>query len=236
MTKTERPHRSNCLIILLLSAFILLASTQSSHAVATLKLDDGSGAPLLIADGSALDTNAAPGVVGYNGAYGAFSINVITGFVFPVLAAGDPIMHLNSVNVSSSSSSTVMLDIFFSEINFGPYPFPGFFTEASTTTNGTTEFFSYIDNSNALFGQGTQTGHLGPFSNGSFAGTASSVVSPSNPFSLTTHARITHTGDNTISSFDLEVNVLPEPVSSALFVVGGATFGLRRFWRKRKIS
>ena len=30
------------------------------------------------------------------------------------------------------------------------------------------------------------------------------------------------------------VNIVPEPISSALFIVGGATIGIRRFWKKRK--
>lgn len=31
-----------------------------------------------------------------------------------------------------------------------------------------------------------------------------------------------------------KVNVLPEPISSILFLTGGATFGLRRYWKKSK--
>jgi hypothetical protein len=33
-----------------------------------------------------------------------------------------------------------------------------------------------------------------------------------------------------------QVSVTPEPVSSILFVAGGATLGLRRFWKKRKTT
>jgi hypothetical protein len=32
----------------------------------------------------------------------------------------------------------------------------------------------------------------------------------------------------------LAVRVVPEPISSILFVTGGVTLGLRRFWKKRK--
>jgi len=36
-----------------------------------------------------------------------------------------------------------------------------------------------------------------------------------------------------ISSTSISTAVAPEPISSLLFVIGGATFGLRRFWGKK---
>ena len=35
-------------------------------------------------------------------------------------------------------------------------------------------------------------------------------------------------------AFLLTPTVVPEPISSTLFIVGGASLGLRRFWRKRR--
>ena len=32
----------------------------------------------------------------------------------------------------------------------------------------------------------------------------------------------------------IQIAVVPEPISSILFIVGGATLGLRRFWKKRR--
>lgn len=38
---------------------------------------------------------------------------------------------------------------------------------------------------------------------------------------------------NEAGAFKVAGTVVPEPISSTLFIVGGATLGLRRFWKKR---
>ncbi len=45
---------------------------------------------------------------------------------------------------------------------------------------------------------------------------------------------LTGTGELHQFQFDHNVPVAPEPVSSTLFILGGATLGLRRFWNKKR--
>ena len=214
--------------------FVLVLGIQSADATATIFLDDNAGNTVTIVDEGTGDTLAGWGQVGYNGPLGIWTVNVTNGFTYPLLGTQtDAQMHLNSVDVSSSTGGT--LDIWFSEINYGPLTLPGVETQASVTTAGTTSFTSYLDNTNTIFGTGNTIGSLGPYSNGSFAGSTTTAITASNPYSLTTYASITHGSGTNITSFDMELNVVPEPISSTLFLVGAGTLGFRR-WRKKRAS
>ena len=214
-------------ILLLLVLFF----TTQVHALATLKLDDGSTI-ITIADGSAKDTNPLTGAITYNDTYGDFSFTsvlVSTGVTYPVVGTIDyPIVHLDTVTVSGAGT----LDIYFSEVGFGPTGSAPFQSDFGGIAGNTVSGSTYVDGGNALFGTSTLLGTFGPYS-GSFSGTDTDYLNPTEPYSLTTIATITHTADQ-VTSLNLQVAVVPEPISSTLFIVGGVALGFRQYRKKFK--
>jgi hypothetical protein len=225
---------TSCLICL-----SILFGIQSVHAAASIKISDGINTPIVIADGSGSDSNAATGVITWIGSIGVFDINVTTGSTKPVLGSATlPELDLNNLSINSTGSGNLWVE--FSDTGFGPLPpsYSSFITTVGGTSDDTTEFFSYVDASNTLFGTATQVGNLGPYvagqDNDPFSGVTSGSASPSSPFSMTSVAKITHGSDGMNTSFNLNVVVVPEPLSSSLFIVGAATLGFRRFRKKFK--
>jgi len=63
--------------------------------------------------------------------------------------------------------------------------------------SGTVNFYSYIDNSNTLFGEGTPLGSLGAYTSASYSGaTSGSISSLSNPYALTAKTTINLSGNS----------------------------------------
>lgn len=222
-------------LLTLLSIIILCTflTAQSAHALATIRLSDGSTI-LDIADGSGNDLNLATGVITYVGSFnGIWTINVTTGIESGT--SSYPKLDLNSINVSSTSGGT--LNILFSNIGYGATPTATFLTEIGGVTDGTVLANSYLDSGNSgnnlfgITGTATSLGTLGPY-NAAFSGTTSTVLDPTDPYSLTNKVTLTHTAAGDTSSFNMNVTVVPEPISSTLFIVGAATIGLRRFKKK----
>lgn len=123
-----------------------------------------------------------------------------------------PELDLNIIHMSNSIGGT--LDRWFSELGFGPLSVlnPSFITTAGGTTNYTVNVKTYFDNTNAVSGDGTSIG------------TASTPVTTSS---------VTLTGTQN-TSLNGNGNLVPEPVSSVLFIAGGVILGYRRFKKKRK--
>lgn len=78
---------------------------------------------------------------------------------------------------------------------------------------------------------GTLIGSLGPYSTPNYNGNVINEVTADNLFSMTTVATVNHTVHG-VTGFDLHV-IAPESVSSTLFIIGGAAFGIRRFRQKK---
>lgn len=134
MTKTTR-------IVLIAALLVIVAGIQSAHATAKLKLSDGNPLnDLIIVDGDGNDFEADVGIVGYEGAFGSFSINITSGVTYP--AIGDtsyPQMDLASLFTFGIG----WLEISFTEIGFGPLGVPSIQTRVGGTTQGVVEFASY---------------------------------------------------------------------------------------------
>ena len=212
---------------------ILFFSVQA-HATATIRLWDGIGdmntTSLLIADGSGLDTSSASGVVTYSGTYGVFNILVSTGI--QIGTNSYPVLGLNTFEVNSGEGT---LYAWFSNTGFGPTSSPAGYDMSGSLSSiqgsATVNFDSYIDNTNALFGEGILLANLGPYTS-TDSGTASgSIASLSNPYSLTTKTTVNMDAGSMMQT-TANVAIVPEPVSSTLFIIGGATLGFRRLRKK----
>jgi hypothetical protein len=233
LTVTIKQFINTAKFIGLIVAFFI-ASVLSAHAMPSLQLSDGSTTILIVDEGPGDALSGIIGGVGYLGSVGAFNLTVTTGFVSPLVGMPElPLLNLNSIGVNSSGSSGT-LTIMFTETGFGPITAPVFETMVGGTTRGNVSFNTYVDSTNTAFGTETLIGNLGTNVSGAFSGSTSAIFSPSDPFSMTTVATITHGSGNKASSFGLSVNVVPEPISYALFIIGGAILGSRHYLTRRK--
>lgn len=198
---------------------------QSSYAVAKLSLSDGSKT-IEVSDGDSNDARGESGIVSFQESFGEFSYLdlAVTGSVYG--SASYPQMDLSASILGSSGSGT--LTIWFSETGFGPTS--GYFkTEVSGITDGSTSFNSYLDQANSLYGTSTTLASIGSISGSVNSGN----YALSNPYSLSTKATVTHGDGMNATSFGMNVVAAPEPVSSALFLIGGAFMGARHYIRRK---
>ena len=230
--------RTMAKIILLLGlAVTFFLSTNSAHALLTLRLSDGT-TTFDVSDGdvvgSEVDASSTSGVITYSGLFGNFNLNVTTGVQSGTNTL--PVLAFNTFEVSNPSGGTLTVSL--SNTNFEPTSSPTGFTMHGSGTaivgSGTVSFYSYIDNTNTLFGEGSPLGSLGPYTSASFSGDNNgSISSLATPYALTAKAIINLNG-NTMMQTTSNIAIVPEPISSILFILGGATFGLRHCLKSRK--
>lgn len=166
---------------------------------------------------------------------GNFNIlNVTTGESIPLLGtATAPEMDLNSVNQSSGSGT---LTITLADTGFLPKSSSRtFLATVGGTTEGTTNFQYYVDftNKGNLLGAHQLLADLGTFTPGAFSGSHYSTYAfnSNDPYALVMVATINHTGA-AVSSFNSNLNDIPEPATLSLFGLGLA--GLAGSVRRRR--
>jgi len=199
-------------------------------ALAQLRLTDDLGNTVTVVDGD------NDGVVNFNGSLGGttnFTVNITTGISKPTLGSTTFVkMDLNSVNVTSTGGGTLTIE--FTDTDFlAVAGNTAFDVDTGGTTNGTFGISWYADDANAAFAQTSLITSQGAFGPGAFSASTAGGANLTGAFSITAVATITHTGAGQVSSFDSEINAVPEPGTVLLFGTGLAGLGLWN-WKRKK--
>lgn len=205
----ERIKRKNGFLIIIsfVVSYLFIFNAHSAYALPTLKLSDGINDTIEVIDGGAGDASQESGVVSYQQFYGVFDIDLtVIGSLWGNSIA--PQIELGGLIVSSGSGT---LNIWFSEVGFGPTT-ASFITDVSGGTDGTASFNSYIDQTNALYGTGTSVGSISSISGNDLKG----PFNMSKPYSMTTLATITHDVWGGATSFGMRSFAVPEETTMHL--------------------
>ena len=219
----------------LAAAGVLFAGVQSANALVLTLEDLTAGDPTIVVDDAVVDainTAADDGVIAFNGAFGNFNINVVTGTGEPALEDAIDLAYVNISDAAGSIRMTLQQDglqltttnpfQIVADMNFGG------------TTGGTTDVESFIEiNNGGFLSIGTVSGAGGGFSaNESLFAT----LLPTDTFNLKTVVTVTHTAKGQISSGDSFVGVTPIPVPAALPLFLTALLGLGFVGRRRRAA
>jgi hypothetical protein len=169
---------------------LLLWGSALARATLTLKLDDGLGHIVTVADNGSGDSDSTPGSIAYAGAVGNWTV-VAGGTSKPVTgSATAPELDLTTLNISSGAGT---MEIQLSDTGFTTASPVTFLATIGGTTSGSVGFNTWADKGNALFTETTGLTSQGPFSGSSFSGNQSAVVNPKgSPYSLTLDTIIAH--------------------------------------------
>jgi hypothetical protein len=217
---------------ILLIGLIALALVLVPHANAALRLTlETGGTTVVINDGQGGDI--LDGVVIFAGAIGGWSLSVTTGIMDPVFA--NPLLDLNSVDATVTSPDPLTLTL---SANDYPGPVPSFTAHIGGTLGAghSLTYKAYVSDSNNLNDTQTQIGNTMSFSNPSlvsFSGDTGGGSASAALYSLTQVVVLSATRPG-ISSFDANINAVPEPTSVVLFgtLLIGAGVTLRRRFGK----
>jgi len=205
---------------------LVFGVSADAHASLSLRLTDSlTGDSVTITDGGAGDIVPGAGVIAYAGDVGAFTINVTTGSSKPVIGSpSHPKLGITSLNVTGLSASTLTIEL--TDTDFGPSSSPTGFKNTINSASANTQsisYSSYIDNTNAAFGMGTEITSLGSAS-GEFNLSGVGTVATGGSYSITMVLSLTQSAYGA-SQFDASLSALPEP-ASMLTWAGLAFIGL----------
>lgn len=204
-------------------AMALIGTPASATPLLTLTLNDGSNI-VSVVDGGAGDSNLAEGAVTWIGSIGNWIVNVSTGLGEPLIGSTSmPKLDLNSVNVSNQAGTLTLL---LTQGGFTSPSAPGFIFNIGGTTQGNVSAYACVG---LNLGDCSDV-QLGPFTVGAFSGTTSfPFIDPGEEYSAGIKVVITHgAGAGISSSFDAELQSVPEPGTYALIGAGLLGLGLLR--------
>jgi hypothetical protein len=211
------------LIALLAGAMLTVAG--SAWAVPTLTLSSGA-TTIIVADGSALDSNTDPNAVTYVGAVGTnWKINVSTGLFGTAAGAGIPQMDLNSVDSNATGTGAGSLKINFSGLTTGPWSGNGAIATIDGNSNvaGTATFTTKVNGAPV---------EVMPFTNiVSFHASDQFSFTPTGSDTVELIAEIFHSAKGS-TSFDFALTPVPEP--GTMLLLGAGFLGLAIYGKRRK--
>ena len=239
-------------LLMIIVALAVGALAPTARAGMMLSLDDGTGAVVLVADGSVLDTGAGlgkAGLIGYSGSIGAFDIITTVGTSKPWIGgAGSSEIDLFNLNVSSAGPGTITVGLTDTDFTL-PNPAVKLTSDWGGTTDGDVLLWQILDPDNTEFGHFdpyTPSALLDPDADGNpgnnvtlptvlqgpggfsglMVGSGTLLAGPL-PFSITEVAVITHYAAGDITSFDIKSTAVPVPGAVLLGILGLSAAGIR---------
>lgn len=239
-TKTTWLFAATSLAIL---ATALLAT--EAQAAFSLKLSDGTST-VQVNDGSFFDFDGATGGIFWGGAIGKFDLTVSTGTSMPLVgSATSPLMHLSSSVRSRGDGG--LLTITLTQTGFTGTPMgldaAAFLSSIGGVAGGAVSMETWVGLSNGAYEQSVLLSDLENVgADGLFGGAdSSSPTDLGSLFSLTMVVTVAHgytpPGTRIVSSFDAELEALPEPSAASVWAGIGGFVSLGAFarrWRSGK--
>ena len=211
----------------LAAAAALALMPLASQASLIVQITDGTNV-LNVADGSAMDMDAAVGAVAYAGSFGNWSFTTAVG------AANDNplLLHLNAGVNGRSNSGQLWINLTYTDLDAAAGPMPFYLEGGGSGPMGTqVSWAGYVDDGNAAFGMSEMV-----FGSNTYNAAGSGSAQLSGTYSATISAHFDYSGVSYRAypqGASIDINLIPEPTSLALMGLGLGLAGL--FARRRKI-